>query len=32
MIVVFDNRDSFVFNLARYFVLLGAQVKVIAEP
>ena len=29
MIVVLDNRDSFVFNLARYFVLLGAQVKVL---
>jgi anthranilate synthase/aminodeoxychorismate synthase-like glutamine amidotransferase len=29
MIVVLYNRDSFVFNLARYFVLLGAQVKVL---
>ena len=29
MIVVLDNRDSFVFNLARYFVLLGAPVKVL---
>ena len=29
MIVILDNRDSFVFNLARYFVLLGAQVKVL---
>ena len=29
MIVVLDNRDSFVFNLARYFVLLGAHVKVL---
>ena len=25
MIVVLDNRDSFVFNLARYFQLLGAE-------
>ena len=29
MIVVLDNRVSFVFNLARYFVLLGVQVKVL---
>ncbi len=29
MIVILDNRDSFVFNLARYFVLLGSQVKVL---
>ncbi len=29
MIVVLDNRDSFVFNLARYFVLLGQQVRVL---
>ena len=29
MIVVLDNRDSFVFNLARYFVLLGQQVSVL---
>jgi len=29
MIVVLDNRDSFVFNLARYFELLGAEVLVV---
>ena len=28
MIVVLDNRDSFVFNLARYFHLLGADALV----
>jgi anthranilate synthase/aminodeoxychorismate synthase-like glutamine amidotransferase len=29
MIVVLDNRDSFVFNLARHFELLGAEVRVV---
>lgn len=29
MIVVLDNRDSFVFNLARHFVLLGVEVEVV---
>jgi anthranilate synthase/aminodeoxychorismate synthase-like glutamine amidotransferase len=29
MIVVLDNRDSFVFNLARYFRLLGAETAVL---
>jgi anthranilate synthase/aminodeoxychorismate synthase-like glutamine amidotransferase len=29
MIVVLDNRDSFVFNLARYFHLLGAPAIVV---
>ncbi|MEI6256505.1 MAG: aminodeoxychorismate/anthranilate synthase component II [Planctomycetota bacterium] len=29
MIVVLDNRDSFVFNLARYFHLLGAAAVVV---
>jgi anthranilate synthase/aminodeoxychorismate synthase-like glutamine amidotransferase len=29
MIVVLDNRDSFVFNLARHFALLGAEVRVV---
>jgi len=29
MIVVLDNRDSFVFNLARYFHLLGAEAAVV---
>ena len=29
MIVVLDNRDSFVFNLARYFQLLGAETLVV---
>jgi anthranilate synthase/aminodeoxychorismate synthase-like glutamine amidotransferase len=29
MIVVLDNRDSFVFNLARHFRLLGAPVAVV---
>lgn len=29
MIVVLDNRDSFVFNLARYLRLLGADVAVL---
>ena len=29
MIVVLDNRDSFVFNLARHFELLGATVRVL---
>ncbi|MFM9023953.1 MAG: anthranilate synthase component II [Planctomycetaceae bacterium] len=29
MIVVLDNRDSFVFNLARHFELLGAEVLVV---
>jgi len=29
MIVVLDNRDSFVFNLARHFELLGAAVQVV---
>ena len=31
MIVVLDNQDSFVFNLARYFVLLGSEVKVLSS-
>ena len=31
MIVVLDNRDSFVFNLARYFQLLGVQVDVLSS-
>jgi anthranilate synthase/aminodeoxychorismate synthase-like glutamine amidotransferase len=29
MIVVIDNRDSFVFNLARYFRLLGVETAVL---
>ncbi len=29
MIVVLDNRDSFVFNLARCFELLGVEVRVV---
>ena len=29
MIVMLDNRDSFVFNLARYLQLLGAEVVVL---
>jgi para-aminobenzoate synthetase component 2 len=29
MIVVLDNRDSFVFNLARHFELLGTEVRVV---
>jgi anthranilate synthase/aminodeoxychorismate synthase-like glutamine amidotransferase len=29
MIVVIDNRDSFVFNLARHFQLLGVQTAVV---
>lgn len=29
MILLVDNYDSFVFNLARYFQLLGQQVKVV---
>jgi anthranilate synthase/aminodeoxychorismate synthase-like glutamine amidotransferase len=29
MIVVLDNRDSFVFNLARYFRLLGVETAVL---
>jgi len=29
VIVVLDNRDSFVFNLARYFQLLGAETLVL---
>jgi anthranilate synthase/aminodeoxychorismate synthase-like glutamine amidotransferase len=29
MIVVLDNRDSFVFNLARQFELLGTEVRVV---
>lgn len=29
MIVVLDNRDSFVFNLARHFELLGVEVVVV---
>lgn len=29
MIVLLDNRDSFVFNLARYLRLLGATVRVV---
>ena len=29
MIVVLDNRDSFVFNLARYFQLLGVETLVV---
>jgi anthranilate synthase/aminodeoxychorismate synthase-like glutamine amidotransferase len=29
MIVVLDNRDSFVFNLARHFELLGVEVLVV---
>jgi anthranilate synthase/aminodeoxychorismate synthase-like glutamine amidotransferase len=29
MIVVLDNRDSFVFNLARYFQLLGVETAVL---
>ena len=29
MIVVLDNRDSFVFNLARHFHLLGAAAAVV---
>ena len=29
MIVVLDNRDSFVFNLARHFALLGAEAVVV---
>ncbi|MFM9058936.1 MAG: anthranilate synthase component II [Planctomycetaceae bacterium] len=29
MIVVLDNRDSFVFNLARHLELLGAEVRVV---
>jgi len=31
MIVVIDNRDSFVFNLARHFQLLGAETAVVAS-
>ena len=31
MIVVLDNRDSFVFNLARYFHLLGTQTVVLSS-
>ena len=31
MIVVLDNRDSFVFNLARYLHLLGVPVKVLSS-
>ncbi len=31
MIIVLDNRDSFVFNLARYFRLLGCPVKVLCS-
>ena len=31
MIVVLDNRDSFVFNLARHFKLLGVQVDVLSS-
>ena len=29
MILIIDNYDSFVFNLARYFVELDEQVKVV---
>jgi anthranilate synthase/aminodeoxychorismate synthase-like glutamine amidotransferase len=31
MIVVLDNRDSFVFNLARHFELLGGRVAVVSS-
>jgi anthranilate synthase/aminodeoxychorismate synthase-like glutamine amidotransferase len=31
MIVVIDNRDSFVFNLARHFQLLGVETAVVAS-
>jgi anthranilate/para-aminobenzoate synthase component II len=31
MIIVLDNRDSFVFNLARYFRLLGCPVEVLCS-
>jgi anthranilate synthase/aminodeoxychorismate synthase-like glutamine amidotransferase len=31
MIVVLDNRDSFVFNLARHFVMLGTEVRVMSS-
>lgn len=31
MILVLNNRDSFVFNLSRYFEELGAQTKTIAS-
>ena len=31
MIVVVDNRDSFVFNLARHFQLLGVETAVVAS-
>lgn len=29
MILMLNNRDSFVFNLARYFTVLGSDVKVV---
>ncbi|MEO1406972.1 MAG: aminodeoxychorismate/anthranilate synthase component II, partial [Pseudomonadota bacterium] len=29
MILILDNRDSFVFNIARYFEELGEQVRVV---
>ena len=31
MIVVIDNRDSFVFNLARHFQLLGVETAVVSS-
>jgi anthranilate/para-aminobenzoate synthase component II len=31
MIVVVDNRDSFVFNLARHFHLLGVEAVVVSS-
>ena len=31
MIIVLDNRDSFVFNLARHFKLLGVEVDVLSS-
>jgi anthranilate synthase/aminodeoxychorismate synthase-like glutamine amidotransferase len=31
MILLLDNRDSFVFNLARYFQMLGAEARVVSS-
>jgi anthranilate synthase component 2 len=31
MILLLDNRDSFVFNLARYFQMLGAETRVVSS-